>query len=235
MFCFFSGMVPVYAQSDVRLGSIAKINPVTKEILISSPRAAEKFKLGDRIYVQSGTDRIVMRVTFPMMTVAKCVIDPSHRGKFAMLQTGQAVFGYKGDEKFTIKYFETYDSAYLKKENKVRFIKEIPASELKSRNYYFEVTYDDKEYIVRTVEMKKHVKSVADYYKNDRIIKKETYAVGGKRIIRIQVNDYHPNGVLKETGDYDVENHASKVYRYDEDGKFIKDDSADSEKADLQK
>lgn len=220
-------IMPLSAQKETSLGKVAKINTVSKEIIISSPHAAERFKCDDRVYVDEGGERIILRVKFPMMTLAKCVLDKSSAGKFSALKTGLAVYRFETDEKLSVKYFETFDAAYLKKEKKVRFVGEVSAVDIKSRNRYFEVTYGENGMIIRTVEVKNHRKKTADYYLDERIIKKETYSDDGKRIVRIQVNNYHDNGVLKETGDYDVINRTNRVYRYDDKGRYVREVQSD--------
>jgi len=221
-------IIPVPAQKEASLGKIAKINTISKEIIISSPHAAEQFKCDDRVYVDEGGERIILRVKFPMMTLAKCVLDKSSAGKFSVLKTGSAVYRFVSDEKMSMKYFETFDATYLKKEKKIRFVGELTAEDIKSRNRYFEVICGRDGMITVTVEMKNHKKKTADYYLDERIIKKETYSDDGKRIVRIQVNDYHDNGVLKETGDYDVINRTNRVYRYDDKGRYVREVQPDS-------
>ncbi|HEY1406692.1 MAG TPA: hypothetical protein VF857_08800 [Spirochaetota bacterium] len=215
----------LYPQSGESLGKVAQINRVANEVVISSPRAAEKFVMGDRVIITVGSERILMRVSFPMMTLAKCVVEPSSVDKIMLIKVGLPVYRFRDNQKRIVKYYGSFDYDYLIKEKKVRFINEILKSELGKCDYYFDVTYDDQGLIVRTVEVKNQKKNVADYYKDDRIIKKEWFSEQSGQIRRIQVYDYYPNGILKESGDYDVEKNQNKIDRYDQKGDYINENS----------
>jgi hypothetical protein len=220
--------LPLSAQSGEILGKISRIDAAKNVVVISSPRAAEKFVLGDRLVVRVGNDRIILRVVFPMMTLAKCSVDQSSAGKIGMLAVGQSVYRFKNGERHKVKFYETWDDDYLAAEKKIRFIHEIPAKEVRKRNYYFEVNYDAQGSIVKTIEVKSGKRTVADYYESDRILKKEWFDEKTEKVMRIQVMAYFPSGKLRESGDYDVEKKTKLIRKYNEAGKVIEEKTEES-------
>jgi hypothetical protein len=215
--------LPVLSQSSDMLGKISRVDAAKNEVVISSPRAAEKFVLGDRLVVRVGKEQIILRVVFPMMTLAKCSVDQSSAGKIGLLAAGQLVYRFRNGERRIIKFYETWDDDYLATEKKIRFIHEIPAREVRKRNYYFEVNFDAQGLIVKTVEVKSGKRTVADYYESDRILKKEWFDEKTGKVIRIQVMSYFPSGKLRESGDYDVVGKTNLIRNYNEEGKVVKE------------
>lgn len=87
--------LPVQAQdADARLATVYTITPDENEIVIASPRAGLLFKMGDLVYVTGNGKNIILSVTFPMQTLAKCQVAKSHQKYFADIQKGMAVYRY---------------------------------------------------------------------------------------------------------------------------------------------
>ena len=207
------------AFAEDSIGEIYTVNPVNGEIIIASPNAAKKMVMGDHLVVRTDDGKnISIIITFPMMVLAKCKIDAASLSLQSLLKPGLKVYRSASIPQLETKYYETWDQEYLDTYRKVRFIKPIPAETKDSYNYYFIVVYDPSGAIVKTTEVKNGKMTVGDYYREDRIIKKDWYNVDTGKVYRIQVYDYYPNGYTKETGDYDMISGSKKIERYDENG-----------------
>jgi len=204
------------------VGKIDKVNASLNEVVISIPGAAEKYQMGDKLAVVIGGEEVVMTVIFPMMTVARAKVLSKYRGYTKRLKKGMPVYRFSAREKFTVKFYRSYDRDYLNRYRKVRFIDEIDVGKLKSESYYFRVEYDSKGLIVKTAEYKKQQKTVVDYYKGDVIIKKEWYRPGGRKLEKLNVYDYYENMTYRETGEYDYIHKTKKIVSYAENGQVLK-------------
>lgn len=208
---------------EAPIGKLFTVKHFTKEVIISSPKAAEQFVLGDRLLVRDADGReFVLTVTFPMMSVAKCSVQREDIPYLGSLRLGLPVFRYGPRQTEVTKYHETWDSDYYTQQRKIRFVKEFNPSQRTAFGLYFIVVYDAGGMILRTTEVKAQKKTVTDYYKDERIIKKQYHRDNGI-VYRTLVYDYYPDGRLKESGDFDVEKNTTKVSRYDESGKLIPD------------
>jgi hypothetical protein len=81
-------------QSDEQLATIYEIKTSSREVVIASPRAGLLFKMGDLVYVPITGKHVVLTVTFPMQTVARCTIARSHEKYAAGLTKGMPVYRY---------------------------------------------------------------------------------------------------------------------------------------------
>lgn len=60
---------------DAPVGKLFTVKHFTKEVIISSPLAADQFVHGDKLVLRNADGReFVLTVTFPMMSVAKCSV-----------------------------------------------------------------------------------------------------------------------------------------------------------------
>ena len=209
--------------AETPVAKLHTVKLISKEVIISSPRAADQFVLGDKLVVKNAAGReFVLTVAFPMMSVAKCKPEKADIPYLETLKQGLPVFRYGPLQQEVTKYHETWDSDYLTKFRKIRFIKELQSDQLASTKRYFIVVYDGAGTILRTTEVSDQKKGVTDFYRNDRIIKKQYHRDNGT-VSRTLVYEYYDSGKLKQAGDVDVDKNTSKVTRYDESGKLIPD------------
>ncbi|MCP4135663.1 MAG: hypothetical protein GY754_32140 [bacterium] len=61
------------------IGIVKEINYGTGQIILGSKRIGKLVKMGDRVYVIVDDNKIYMKVSFPMQSIAKCRIAPEHR------------------------------------------------------------------------------------------------------------------------------------------------------------
>ncbi len=115
--CIFTSFLFQYAsaEEEIQAGVIYQIKEYSGEVTISSPVAGETLKMGDALYIKIGTAKVILKVTFPMQTVARCTVLPHHRGFMAQLAAGMPVFKYQtGADLQTIKSdFERLDEITL--------------------------------------------------------------------------------------------------------------------------
>jgi hypothetical protein len=62
------------------------------EIIVSSGRAAETMKMGDRVFVIIDGQKAVLEVKFPMQTIAKCAVAPASAKFRDRIAAGMPVF-----------------------------------------------------------------------------------------------------------------------------------------------
>ena len=84
------------AQEYKKLGKIYKVNP-NRDIIISSPNAFQAFKMGDKVYIIIDSKPVIMTVTFPMMTIAKCRLNAGYENFFNNIYKGLQVYNYEID------------------------------------------------------------------------------------------------------------------------------------------
>ncbi len=84
----------VYAQEYKRLGKVYRINP-NRDILINSPNAFQSFKMGDKVYIIIDNKPVIMTVTFPMMTIAKCRLNSGYEDFYNSIYKGLQVYSYE--------------------------------------------------------------------------------------------------------------------------------------------
>ncbi|HOO70479.1 MAG TPA: hypothetical protein PK926_01880 [Spirochaetota bacterium] len=107
---------PVFSQDqDKQLGTVYQINRSNQEIVVASPRAGLLFKMGDLVYVPTDDKNVILTVTFPMQTVARCKIAKSHQKYGDEIKKGMPVFRYiPGDTLNSLqKDFERIDEIRL--------------------------------------------------------------------------------------------------------------------------
>ncbi len=76
---------------DVSKHLIGKVSSVQgNEIIVSSSRAADLIRMGDRLFVMVNGKKVTLIVTFPMMTVAKC--KSSNMSEIKKISKGMPVF-----------------------------------------------------------------------------------------------------------------------------------------------
>lgn len=210
------------AQSrDEQVGKVYTYDAKEGSVVISSPRAAEQFKLGDRLCIKRGDARIVLRVSFPMMATAKCRVEKGSAFPASSVVKGEEIYRYQEERKETVKFFETWDADYLNKTKKIRFVRELDAKKALAFKKYFEVTFDARGNIVKTLEKAGQRPSAVDYYKDEKIIKKEQYNTVSGKVTGVNTYEYHPNGGLKRMAIVDYVKNTDTVYEYDENGTYI--------------
>ena len=77
-----------------QIGKIGEVNTVTGEVVVQSPQAAAKIKMGSKLYVRINGKVVIMTATYPMQTVAKCKLIPSNAGYLGQIGKGIPVYGY---------------------------------------------------------------------------------------------------------------------------------------------
>ncbi|MCP4131203.1 MAG: hypothetical protein GY754_09505 [bacterium] len=98
-FCGISISGDLYSRTPRRLGRVGKINRAKKEIIVASPSAGRTMRMGKKVFVKVGNSVVVMRVTFPMVTIARCKVLPKYQGFLNRVRKNQSVYGYyKGVE-----------------------------------------------------------------------------------------------------------------------------------------
>ena len=88
------GVISLYSFEGEHVGVIGSINPSTKEIVVTSPEAAEKIKMGDTLYVRVSGKVVTMTATFPMQTLAKCSLTPESADALGSVKKGMDVFRF---------------------------------------------------------------------------------------------------------------------------------------------
>lgn len=225
LFCFLgivsAGGICAAAENDP-VGKVRSVNPSAKEVVISSPKAAEQFLIGDRLVIKSGDGRdIVLTVSFPMMSVAKCTVSAGDKAALVSVRQGAPVFRWGAKTSVVTKYFETWDAAYLSTSKKVRFTHELSADRLSSAPHYFTAVFDSRGMLLSTTEMTSRKKIVSDFYRDDHIVRKEYHNADTEAVERILVYSYYPSGGLSTFGDLDARTRVNKVIRYAENGSLI--------------
>jgi len=86
-----SGYITANAED---MGSVLKVDNSSKEIHVSV-KSGEKVNIGDRLQVVTESGKIILEVTFPMMTVSKCKVKGA--GKFSDIKKGMAVQRFSKD------------------------------------------------------------------------------------------------------------------------------------------
>ena len=76
------------------IGKIGEVNTATGEIVVQSPQAAEKIRMGGKLYVRINGNVIIMTATYPMQTIAKCKLIPSNAGYLGQIGKGIPVYSY---------------------------------------------------------------------------------------------------------------------------------------------
>lgn len=89
-----------FAAEGVNIGKISEINKNSGEITVASTKAAESIRMGDFLYIRIKGKVVMMKATFPMMTVAKCRLLPGYGKYLNEISKNNQVFAYvKGIEK----------------------------------------------------------------------------------------------------------------------------------------
>jgi len=89
-----------FAAEGVNIGKISEINKNSGEVTVSSAKAAESIRMGDFLYIRIKGKVVMMKATFPMMTVAKCRLLPGYGKYLKEISKNSPVFAYvKGVEK----------------------------------------------------------------------------------------------------------------------------------------
>lgn len=77
-----------------QVGAIAEIKHATREIIVKTPLAAKNIKMGDKLYVRVDGKAVVIQATFPMQTIAKCMLDGKYAGYWGKIVKGMTVYRY---------------------------------------------------------------------------------------------------------------------------------------------
>jgi len=78
-----------------KVAAVYSIKKTKNLIVIASPKAGLLFKMGDLVYVPTDEKNIILTVTFPMQTVAKCNIARSHQKYLPAIKRGMPVYRYE--------------------------------------------------------------------------------------------------------------------------------------------
>jgi|GEM_PF-1859172 len=81
-------------EDGAQLAVVYSTAPGKNEIVIASPRAGLLFKMGDLVYIPANGKNVILSVTFPMQTVARCQVAKSHQQYFRDLGKGMPVYRY---------------------------------------------------------------------------------------------------------------------------------------------
>ena len=76
------------------IGKIGEVNTFTGEIIVQSPQAAAKIKMGSKLYVRINGRVVIITATYPMQTVAKCKLVSSNAGYLGQIRKGIPVYCY---------------------------------------------------------------------------------------------------------------------------------------------
>jgi len=98
---FLAGLA---AGAGKETGDIRSVNPGNKEIIVNVKSGAD-LKMGELLEIKSDTGRILLEVTFPMQTVAKCKING--KGRLSDLKKGMTVYRYNKEDEQPGKPLET--------------------------------------------------------------------------------------------------------------------------------
>jgi antitoxin component YwqK of YwqJK toxin-antitoxin module len=203
---------------SAQVAKVYKYDEKTHEIIIASPQAAELFKMGDLLCVTKNGKVAVFRVSFPMMSTARCRPEKESTLAASLVSKDDPVFRYSAAPNETVKCYKNYDAEYLKKYKKVRFIDEFDPKKMKSPDLYFIVNYAIDGKIAKTTEMNKGRKSAVDYYLNDYIIKKEVLNPETGDMKTVSTYDYYESGNLLRSASIDLLKRNETVYEYYESG-----------------
>jgi len=100
IFVMFIVKASVFAADGVNIGKISEINKISGEVTVASSKAGESIRMGDFLYIRIKGKTVLMKATFPMMTVAKCRLLPGYGKYLKEIPKNSPVFAYvKGIEK----------------------------------------------------------------------------------------------------------------------------------------
>lgn len=94
LFIVTSPGIPLISQEGEQVGTISDINPASREIIVQSPQAAERIRMGARLCVNIDGKTAVMTVFYPMQTIAKCRLQQSDSGYLGRITRGKPVYAY---------------------------------------------------------------------------------------------------------------------------------------------
>lgn len=111
IFMIFLSIVVLSQEKGEQLATVYSVVLSSNQILIASPKAGLLFKMGDLIYVPTENKEVILTVTFPMQTTAKCSAAGTHCKYLSAIQKGMPVYRYKpGDSLSSLKKdFERLD------------------------------------------------------------------------------------------------------------------------------
>jgi len=80
---------------EKEVGVIGNIDTTKKEIIVNN-RSGTNLNMGDLLEIQSEKGKIIIEVSFPMMTTSRCKI--KNKGKLSELSKGMTVYRYSKDD-----------------------------------------------------------------------------------------------------------------------------------------
>ena len=121
----FSAVMPILLTGIITgagkdVGKIASIDAGKKEIIINV-KSGTNLKMGDLLEIQTGNGKIVLDVTFPMMTTSKCKI--KGKAQLSALSKGMTVYRYIKEIENTDKADKTGKAGEMKKFGGIEMIK----------------------------------------------------------------------------------------------------------------
>ncbi len=76
-------------------GKIGKIDKPSAEIAVNTGDNGDQIKMGDKLYVRIDGIPVIMKATFPMLTLVKCRLDNEYKNRLKDLKQGMTVYKYK--------------------------------------------------------------------------------------------------------------------------------------------
>lgn len=73
------------------VGRVYGVHGASGEVIVASSRAHQLMKMYDKVYVKANGEKIMMRVTFPMLSTAKCQI-LGNKAKASAIKQGDVVY-----------------------------------------------------------------------------------------------------------------------------------------------
>ncbi len=76
------------------IGQVGAVKMKSGEIIVKTPEAAGLINMGDRLYLRIGGKAVLMKASFPMQTISKCVLEQGYRGYMEKITKGMPVHRY---------------------------------------------------------------------------------------------------------------------------------------------
>ncbi len=92
LFVFTGGML--WAAGDQKVGIINHVDKSSGEIIVGSPSAATELQMGDQLYFRIDGKIVLLKVVFPMQTIAKCKAEGKNKVLWIKAAQGMTVYRY---------------------------------------------------------------------------------------------------------------------------------------------
>ncbi len=95
--CSFS--VFLAFRPGVEIGRVGEVNAPNGEIIVKITKARGKARIGDRFYVSTDSGIVLLKATYPMLTIVKCAVVEEYGRHFSKVRQDMPVYRYiKGVE-----------------------------------------------------------------------------------------------------------------------------------------